>query len=253
MAVARGGGWRTAVRRWRWNGRTGPARRGDRRWHSWRGAGAALAAQQPPWGPVGSYDSAGAATILPAITLLGFPGQTQTLADLYYNQYRDYDPSTGRYIQADPIGLSGDANPYAYAGGNPVRFTDAMGLQIADITTHPAFQTAGRLAARTPPGRIGWVIGTVARAIYDSCSSDDDEDNDRPCRTISGRLVPVGTIAYRPLDTPNRPQHGIVGPHYNLYRANKNPHNGICFWVAIGAVPAGALPPGAIPIEPFAN
>ncbi len=37
----------------------------------------------------------------------GFPGQSRTLADLYYNRYRDYDPTTGRYIQADLIGLSG--------------------------------------------------------------------------------------------------------------------------------------------------
>lgn len=131
--------------------------------------------------PVGSYDAGGAATTLPAITALGFPGQQLLLPDLYYNQYRDYDPSTGRYIQADPIGLVGDANPYAYAGGNPVRNVDPLGLQIADITTHPAFQTAGRLAARTPPGRIGWVIGTVARVIYDSCGGDDESEDDSAC------------------------------------------------------------------------
>ena len=40
-------------------------------------------------------------------TMLGFSGQTRTLADLYYNRYRDYDSSLGRYIQADPIGLAG--------------------------------------------------------------------------------------------------------------------------------------------------
>ncbi len=59
----------------------------------------------------------------------GFPGQSRTLADLYYNRYRDYDPTTGRYIQADPIGLAGDVNPYSYAGGNPVTGMDPMGLQ----------------------------------------------------------------------------------------------------------------------------
>jgi RHS repeat-associated protein len=71
------------------------------------------------------------------------------------------------------------------------------------------------------------------------------------CRTISGKIVSVGTVAYRPLDTPSRPQHGIVGPHYNLYLANKNPNNGKCFWQPIGA--STNLPSGAIPIEPFAN
>jgi hypothetical protein len=49
------------------------------------------------------------------------------LSDLYYNRYRDYDPVTGRYIQADPIGLAGGSNPYGYAGGNPVNLTDPSG------------------------------------------------------------------------------------------------------------------------------
>ncbi len=72
-----------------------------------------------------------------------------------------------------------------------------------------------------------------------------------PCRTVSGKLVPGGTIAYRPPDTPNTPQHGITGSHYNLYRANQNPNNCQCFWQSIGAVPSSKLPQGAIPIEPF--
>jgi len=75
----------------------------------------------------------------------------------------------------------------------------------------------------------------------------------RACRTITGKIVPVGSIAYRPLDTPGVPQHGMTGSHYNLYRANQNPNNGRCFWQSIGAIPASALPENAIPIEPFAR
>lgn len=57
----------------------------------------------------------------------GFPGQSQVLSDLYYNRARDYDPVLGRYIQADPIGLMGDVNPYLYANADPVNMVDPDG------------------------------------------------------------------------------------------------------------------------------
>jgi RHS repeat-associated protein len=64
--------------------------------------------------------------------VLGFPGQFANAVGLagaqyYYNRYRDYNDTTGRYIQADPIGLAGDANPYAYAMGNTLRYSDPTG------------------------------------------------------------------------------------------------------------------------------
>jgi RHS repeat-associated protein len=63
----------------------------------------------------------------------GFPGQSEVLADLYYNRARDYDPVTGRYIQADPIGLGGDVNPYVYAGADPVNGIDPDGLVWKEV------------------------------------------------------------------------------------------------------------------------
>jgi hypothetical protein len=75
-----------------------------------------------------------------------------------------------------------------------------------------------------------------------------------PCKLIDGTVVPVGTIAYRPMDTPSpgKVEHGILGPHYNLYKANQNPNNCQCFWQPIGAVPPPPQP-GWIPIQAFAN
>ena len=77
--------------------------------------------------PIAFTDASGAPVSAPSYTLPGFPGQMKTLGDIYYNRYRDYDSSTGRYVQADPIGLEGGANPYLYAEANPLGFVDPDG------------------------------------------------------------------------------------------------------------------------------
>ncbi|WP_269749315.1 RHS repeat-associated core domain-containing protein, partial [Burkholderia ubonensis] len=46
---------------------------------------------------------------------------------LHYNRYRYYDPSCGRFISKDPIGLAGGLNVYQYAS-NPVEWIDPRGL-----------------------------------------------------------------------------------------------------------------------------
>lgn len=64
---------------------------------------------------------------------LTFPGQYFDIeTGLHYNWHRYYDPQTGRYITADPIGLAGGLNLFLYAGGNPVNAVDPMGLTWGD-------------------------------------------------------------------------------------------------------------------------
>jgi RHS repeat-associated protein len=60
---------------------------------------------------------------------LRFPGQVYDAeTGLYDNRLRTYDPRTGRFLQSDPIGLSGGMATYAYASQSPVLFVDPVGL-----------------------------------------------------------------------------------------------------------------------------
>lgn len=54
----------------------------------------------------------------------------------HYNYFRDYDPGIGRYVQADPLGITTTKIPtpttglnhlYAYAENEPLRRTDPRG------------------------------------------------------------------------------------------------------------------------------
>ncbi len=52
--------------------------------------------------------------------------------ELHYNYFRSYDPSTGRYLESDPIGLIGGLNTYGYALQSPTNLVDPLGLDVRD-------------------------------------------------------------------------------------------------------------------------
>ncbi len=93
---------------------------------------------------------------------LRFPGQYfDTETELHYNYQRDYDPSTGRYLQFDPIGLEGGLNGYLYAHSDPVNLYDPTG-EIAPIIGIAATQYARCLAACAATNVIANAIGGAA-------------------------------------------------------------------------------------------
>ncbi len=102
--------------------------------------------------PVAAYDEAGVliwqggfdpygedyASAMEAGVFLRFPGQWvdetwSDSTDLYYNVNRWYDPDTGRYSQADPLGMfppeRATSNLFVYALGNPLSNYDPLGLR----------------------------------------------------------------------------------------------------------------------------
>ena len=63
------------------------------------------------------------------------PGQFEDeLTGLFHNRFRDYDPSTGRYVTPDPIGINGGLNSYRYTP-NPVDYVDPLGLDSKPVVT----------------------------------------------------------------------------------------------------------------------
>jgi RHS repeat-associated protein len=81
-----------------------------------------------------NYDAYGNVTVGGAASAnpLQYAGRENDGTGLYYNRARYYSPLFGRFVSADPIGLQGGTNLYAYVQGNPVSYVDPFGYAPGD-------------------------------------------------------------------------------------------------------------------------
>ena len=164
----------------------------------------------------------------PSLTNLRFPGQYFDAEDgLHQNGFRDYDPSLGRYIESDPIGLRGGINTYRYANANPLLYKDPLGLA--------SWKDLGgwfRKWSRCPPDD----------GPEDKCKKRQDELN-----ALRGLL-----LAWQPMIILGDPKYAEVARDWNaqavFFNREAQIHNWICKGYPVEPLPLVPLgPQGPVP------
>lgn len=112
--------------------------------------------------PYGNVSTGGAANGNP----LQFTGRDNDGTGLYFYRARYFSAGLGRFISADPLGLTSGPNEYAYVQGDPIGYIDPLGLycltesQINGIAGAAGGALAGG-AAMAEFGPVGIAIGAV--------------------------------------------------------------------------------------------
>ena len=87
---------------------------------------------------------------------LRFPGQyADAESGLWYNYFRSFDGSIGRYTGSDPIGLGGGINTYVYAYSQPTRLVDQDGRFVQILP--------GAAASLIPVAALGCALSQGCR------------------------------------------------------------------------------------------
>src|SRR5204862_5036755 len=78
-----------------------------------------------------NYEPFGQTTVSGAVNTnpVQYTGRENDATGLYYYRARYYNPTMGRFMSEDPLGVGGgDAYLYLYAGNDPVDYQDPLGL-----------------------------------------------------------------------------------------------------------------------------
>ncbi|WP_280923527.1 RHS repeat-associated core domain-containing protein, partial [Streptomyces palmae] len=139
-----------------------------------------------------------------AYTPLRFPGQYfDPETGLHYNVHRYYDPTTGRYLSADPLGLAPAPNPATYVH-NPLGSYDHLGLSPCTPNTWTGLErrttNTGPFADLQVPMQKRYVkrIAEQAGVGLDGVTVKINRDVDLIGRDLYGHTTPGRVITLYP-------------------------------------------------------
>jgi RHS repeat-associated protein len=103
---------------------------------------------------------------------------------LSFNYFRDYDPSIGRYVESDPLGLRSGTNTYSYALNNALLYVDPFGLDVnfcyyPDGPTHIGYGISGE------SGTQGFYPLKPRRPIGEGAIKPDPQYEAHSCKTVT--------------------------------------------------------------------
>jgi RHS repeat-associated protein len=97
---------------------------------------------------------------------LRLPGQYfDAESNLHDNFHRTYNPSTGRYLQADPLGYPDGPDSYLYASGDPVNRVDPLGLYDIEVHYYMTFFLARAAGISSKQSKV---IALAAQYVDDN-------------------------------------------------------------------------------------
>jgi RHS repeat-associated protein len=132
---------------------------------------------------------------------LRLPGQYfDAESNFHDNFHRTYNPLTGRYLQADPLGYPDGSDSYVYASGDPVNRVDPLGLYQIDVHYYMTFflsRVAGISAQES------YTIALAAQYI------DDNPDTWPMNESWLPENNPLNTFAYNRLSKYHFTQNGF--------------------------------------------
>ena len=145
---------------------------------------------------------------------------------MIYYRARYYDPQVGRFTQADPVGLEGGVNLYAYAGGNPTNFVDPLGTTQVGITqlrntfTQQRSYTASRGVAQG--NKLSFTqIGTLSQELNNAIGTVGALASLSPQGRGARAAVTLGTKLKKVVDAAKGLGQTIKAGFTNLVKAGK--------------------------------